>query len=122
MHRFQGMRQGRIFADLATSALVLQWPDHIYPVLRRLGEACCSPNPLDRPSFNKMVDALQRTIVYIARWPSPSSEPGYGHLEGLWCLVGWLVRTKFGLDFRYSFRVGVEIVHRGAGVGGGGLC
>ncbi len=67
----QGIRQGRLLAGLATGALVLQWPDHIYQVLRRLGEACCAPNPRDRPSFDKVVDALQKTITYVARSPSP---------------------------------------------------
>ncbi|EFJ44773.1 hypothetical protein VOLCADRAFT_94879 [Volvox carteri f. nagariensis] len=71
---FQGIRQGRLLVGLATGVLFLQWPDNIYKVLRRLGEACCSPNPRDRPSFDKVVDALQRTISYVVRSPHPNSE------------------------------------------------
>ncbi|KAG2497990.1 hypothetical protein HYH03_004249 [Edaphochlamys debaryana] len=63
---FQGIRQGALLVGLATGQLRLEWPQHVYKLLSRLGEACCSPDPRDRPSFDKVVQALQKIIRHVA--------------------------------------------------------
>ncbi|KXZ56453.1 hypothetical protein GPECTOR_1g405 [Gonium pectorale] len=75
---FQGMRQARLLATLATGNLALEWPDQVYQVLRKLGQACCSPRPAERPSFDKLVTALQRTVQHVAGSPGggPRAESG----------------------------------------------
>ncbi|KAG2440536.1 hypothetical protein HYH02_010414 [Chlamydomonas schloesseri] len=70
---FQGIRQGRLLLGLATGELKLEWPDHVYKLLRRLGEACCARDARERPSFDRVVTALQKIIKHVS---SPASAGG----------------------------------------------
>lgn len=66
-----------MLVGLATHTLSLEFPPEVYHPLRKLGQACCSPDPQARPSAARVVHALKRLVCHVAANPRP------GHGDGL---------------------------------------
>ena len=73
---WRGLSHAQVVEAVGREGKVLLWPDEAPDGLAALGEACCSPEPRDRPTFADVLEVLQPLVALIERAEEQQEEGG----------------------------------------------